>query len=93
VPVKHYMAARDWPGESPFSPTTKRLRGSSGWDVHEWETRHNVMHDGPGRVLRPLAIQFDPSELKRQSFPHDSEETSNDGRFGARRHDFIVISR
>jgi pimeloyl-ACP methyl ester carboxylesterase len=54
VAVKHYVAALDWPGESPFAPVTERLRHTPGWQVHEWQTRHNVLHDGPARVLELL---------------------------------------
>jgi pimeloyl-ACP methyl ester carboxylesterase len=54
VAVKHYVVARDWPGESPFAATTERLRASPGWQLDEWDTRHNVMHDGPARVLALL---------------------------------------
>jgi pimeloyl-ACP methyl ester carboxylesterase len=51
VPVKHYVAVTGWPGESPFAPTTARLQGDPSWTVHVWDTRHNVLWDGPGRVL------------------------------------------
>lgn len=54
VPIKHYIAAFDWPGESPFAPTAARLRSTPGWRLHEWQTRHNVLHDGPARVLELL---------------------------------------
>ncbi len=54
VPIKHYVAALDWPGESPFTSTAARLRSTPGWRVREWQTRHNVMHDGPARVLELL---------------------------------------
>lgn len=64
VPVKHYVAALGWSGTSPFAPTTERLRSAPGWRLHEWQTRHNVMHDGPGRVLELLlgvAAEVGPS--------------------------------
>ena len=51
MPIKHYVAAAGWVGPSPFAPTTARLRSDPGWTVHEWDTRHNVLWDGPGRVL------------------------------------------
>lgn len=54
VAVKHYVAATDWSGRSPFAPTTERVRADPGWTLHEWATRHNVMHDGPERVLELL---------------------------------------
>lgn len=59
VPVKHYVAAADWPGQSPFAPTTERMRRSPGWELHEWKTRHNVLHDGPDRVLALLLAVAD----------------------------------
>lgn len=51
VPVKHYVAVTGWPGESPFARTTARLQADPEWTVHVWDTRHNVLWDGPGRVL------------------------------------------
>lgn len=55
VPVKHYVAATGWAGESPFADTAERLRSDPAWTVHHWQTRHNVMHDGPQRVLELIA--------------------------------------
>jgi pimeloyl-ACP methyl ester carboxylesterase len=55
VAVKHYVEATAWPGESPFAPTAARLRTDPAWTVHRWDTRHNVLWDGPGRVLELLA--------------------------------------
>jgi hypothetical protein len=54
VPVKHYVAA-EWPGRSPFADTVERVRSAPGWTVHEWPTPHNVLRDGPERVLDLLA--------------------------------------
>ena len=51
APVKHYVAATGWPGISPFAETARRLSAEPGWNLHEWPTRHNVLHDGPERVL------------------------------------------
>ena len=51
VAAKHYVAATDWPGISPFAAITERVRAEPGWTVHQWATRHNVMHDGHERVL------------------------------------------
>lgn len=50
VPIKHYVAATGWPGQSPFASTTARLQADPAWAVHVWDTRHNVLWDGPGRV-------------------------------------------
>jgi pimeloyl-ACP methyl ester carboxylesterase len=60
IAVKHYVAAMDWTTESPFASTTARLKSEPGWVVHEWETRHNVLHDGPSRVLG-LLLDLDAS--------------------------------
>jgi pimeloyl-ACP methyl ester carboxylesterase len=51
VPVKHYVAATEWPGRSPFADTAERVRADPAWTVHYWPTRHNVLHDGPDRLL------------------------------------------
>lgn len=51
VPVKHYVAATAWPGGSPFAPTTERVQADPGFTVHVWDVRHNVLADGPDRVL------------------------------------------
>jgi pimeloyl-ACP methyl ester carboxylesterase len=57
VPVKHYVAATDWPGRSPFAPIAERVRADPGWTVHEWPTRHDVLAEGPDRLLE-LLTQF-----------------------------------
>ncbi len=53
VAVKHYVVAQ-WPGESPMALSTARARADSGFVVHDWDSRHNVMADGPDRVLSLL---------------------------------------
>lgn len=50
VPVKHYVASMNWPGESPLAAATAKARADPAFVVHEWDTGHNVMADGPGRV-------------------------------------------
>jgi pimeloyl-ACP methyl ester carboxylesterase len=55
VPVKHYVAATGWQGPSPFGPTTQRLRADPEFTVHVWDVRHNVLAEGPDRVLALLA--------------------------------------
>ena len=55
VPVKHYVEATNWPGESPMAAMTARARGDEQFIVHSWDTTHNVMHDGPDRVLSLIA--------------------------------------
>ncbi len=57
VPVKAYVAATGWPQESsPFTSTAQRVAADPAWTYHEWDTRHNVMHDGPQRVLELLLM-------------------------------------
>jgi pimeloyl-ACP methyl ester carboxylesterase len=51
VPVKIYIAALRWPGESPMAGSTARAREEPGFETREWDTRHNVLADGPDRVL------------------------------------------
>jgi pimeloyl-ACP methyl ester carboxylesterase len=54
VPVKHYVAAGGWPGRSPFADTAERIRRTPGWTVHEWPTTHNVLAEGPDRLVELL---------------------------------------
>ena len=56
VPSKTYVAALDWPPgmASPFELTTERLEADPDWTVHRWHTAHNVLRDGPARVLELL---------------------------------------
>jgi pimeloyl-ACP methyl ester carboxylesterase len=58
VPAKHYVAATDWPTRSPFTPIVERVRADPAWTVHEWPTGHDVLADGPDRLLQ-LLTQFD----------------------------------
>ena len=51
VPVRHYVAATQGPEPSPFALTRDRIASDDGWLTHRWDTRHNVLHDGPARVL------------------------------------------
>jgi pimeloyl-ACP methyl ester carboxylesterase len=51
VRVKHYVAATAWPGPSPFAATTRRVRDDLEFTVHQWDVRHNVLAEGPDRVL------------------------------------------
>jgi pimeloyl-ACP methyl ester carboxylesterase len=51
VPTKIHVTALDWPGESPMAGASERARNDAQFITHEWDTRHNVMHDGPERVL------------------------------------------
>ena len=55
VPVKRYAAALDTPGGLQAPVTMERLRDEPGWEYQEWPTTHNVLRDGPERVLALLA--------------------------------------
>jgi len=50
VPSKHYVAAT-WPEESPLAKSTRRAHSHPDFVVHHWDTRHNVLADGPHHVL------------------------------------------
>lgn len=54
VPVKHYVAADEWAGRSPFADVTERLEADPGWQVHHWAVSHNVLRDGPDRLVQLL---------------------------------------
>lgn len=53
VATKHYVAAQ-WPDESPMTLSTQRADADPGVAVHRWDVRHNVLADGPDRVLNLL---------------------------------------
>lgn len=53
VPTKHYVAAR-WADESPMALSTRRAEADPGITVHHWDARHNVLAEGPDRVLNLL---------------------------------------
>jgi pimeloyl-ACP methyl ester carboxylesterase len=54
VPAKHYVRATGWAGRSPFADTAARVRTRAGWTVHDWPTTHDVLADGPERVVELL---------------------------------------
>lgn len=54
VPTKAYAVALQRPGPSPMQRSVDKARREDDIEVHDWETRHNVMHDGPERVLALL---------------------------------------
>ncbi|MFI5931028.1 alpha/beta hydrolase [Actinoplanes sp. NPDC051494] len=54
VPVKLYAAATETPGGLQAPVTMEKLRDDPAWHYEEWPTRHNVLHDGPRRVLEFL---------------------------------------
>jgi hypothetical protein len=54
VPWKTDIATTDRPGGvavSPFAPTARRVATDPSWGHRQWPTRHNVLHDGPERLL------------------------------------------
>ena len=53
IATKHYVAAQ-WPGDSPMALSTQRAHTDPGITVHHWDVRHNVLADGPARVLQLL---------------------------------------
>lgn len=55
VPVKIYVEATGWPGESPLAAMTAKARADDEFVVHSWDTPHNVMRDGPDRVFALIA--------------------------------------
>lgn len=57
VPRRTYVAATGWPGglsASPFAATARRVAADPAWDYQQWPTRHNVLHEGPDRLLQLL---------------------------------------
>ena len=54
MPDKHYVAANGWAGRSSFADTAERIRRSPGWTVHDWPTPHNVLAEGPDRLVELL---------------------------------------
>ena len=51
VPVKRYAAALDTPGGLQAPATMAKVRHDPAWHYEEWPTTHNVLRDGPQRVL------------------------------------------
>lgn len=54
VVVKHYVAADEWVGRSPFADVAERLEADPDWQVHHWPVSHNVLRDGPDRLIELL---------------------------------------
>ena len=50
-PTKIHVTALDWPGESPMAGASARARDDEQFTTYGWHTGHDVMHDGPERVL------------------------------------------
>lgn len=54
VPIKRYAAALDTPGGLQAPVSMDRVRDDPDWQYVEWPTTHNVLRDGPERVLSLL---------------------------------------
>ncbi|MEV6488325.1 alpha/beta fold hydrolase [Actinoplanes sp. NPDC051633] len=54
VPIKRFAAALDTPGGLQAPTAMERVRNDPDWHYEEWPTTHNVLRDGPGRVLSLL---------------------------------------
>lgn len=50
IPVKHYVVALGWPGESPLAAAIAKVEADPAFIVHEWDTGHNVMKNGPNQI-------------------------------------------
>ncbi|MFY0409860.1 alpha/beta fold hydrolase [Solicola sp. PLA-1-18] len=51
VPRKLYVEATGWATPTPMRTSIDRAVADPEVEHVAWDTRHNVMHDGPGRVL------------------------------------------
>jgi pimeloyl-ACP methyl ester carboxylesterase len=59
VPEKVFAAATDTPGGPQAPASMAKVRDDPAWRYEEWPTSHNVLRDGPDRVvglLRSLAV-------------------------------------
>ncbi len=54
VPRIVYVEATDWPFPTPMRTSIDRAVADDRVEHRVWPTRHNVMHDGPDRVLELL---------------------------------------
>ncbi|GAB7190026.1 alpha/beta fold hydrolase [Kineococcus sp. NUM-3379] len=54
VPVKRYAAALETPGGLQAPATMAAVRDDPRWEYQEWPTTHDVLRDGPERVLALL---------------------------------------
>jgi pimeloyl-ACP methyl ester carboxylesterase len=78
VPVKHFVAATARAGHSPFADTTERLQADPEFTVHVWDVRHNVLAEGPDRVLA-LLDGLSPRQVRGSSGePGDSRSGGRD---------------
>ncbi|GAA3544411.1 alpha/beta fold hydrolase [Amycolatopsis ultiminotia] len=51
---RDYVYAKVWDGGSPFEPTHRKLRDDPQWNVHELDSKHDLMRDAPDELLRIL---------------------------------------
>jgi pimeloyl-ACP methyl ester carboxylesterase len=51
VRIKRFAAALDTPGGLQAPAAMDRVRDDPAWQYEEWPTTHNVLRDGPDRVL------------------------------------------
>lgn len=54
VPAKVYVAALDTPGGLQAPGSMAKVRDDPAWRYEEWHTSHNVLRDGPDRVVELL---------------------------------------
>jgi hypothetical protein len=51
VPTKVFVAALDTPGGLQAPGSMAKVRDDPAWRYEEWHTSHNVLRDGPDRVV------------------------------------------
>jgi pimeloyl-ACP methyl ester carboxylesterase len=51
VPAKVFVAALDTPGGLQAPASMAKVRDDPAWRYEEWHTSHNVLRDGPDRVV------------------------------------------
>ncbi len=54
VPVKHFVAALETPGGLQAPESMRRVRNDPSWRYQEWPVRHNMLAEGPERILELL---------------------------------------
>lgn len=53
VAVRHYVSV-PWPGDSPLTASIAHAEEDGGFVLHRWNTEHDVLREGPDRVLSLL---------------------------------------
>ena len=59
VRTKAYAAALDTPGGLQAPASMAKVRDDPTWRYEEWHTSHNVLRDGPDRVVDLLLRALD----------------------------------